>query len=80
MTNGSEGIVWKQNRVAKLMIKAEATSPKTAKTYNDLNIKHKRTFNNLLKKGVIIKTGDKYYLNEYAWEKFRKSFKRLFLL
>lgn len=80
MSNGSEAIVWKQNRVAKLMIKVGATSPKTARTYEDLNIKHKRTFNNLLKRDVIIKTGDKYYLDKYAWEKFRKSFKRLFLI
>ncbi|WP_039067968.1 hypothetical protein [Staphylococcus shinii] len=80
MSNGSEAIVWKQNRVAKQMIKSEATSPENAKTYDDLNIKYKRTFNNLLKKDVIIKTGDKYYLDEGAWAKFRKSFKRLFLI
>ncbi|PKI13352.1 hypothetical protein CW743_07100 [Staphylococcus shinii] len=80
MANGSEAIVWKQNRVAKQMIKSEATSPENAKNYDDLNIKHKRTFNNLLKKEVIIQIADKYYLDEDAWAKFRKSFKRLFLI
>lgn len=80
MANGSEAIVWKQNRVAKQMIKSEATSPENAKTYDDLNIKHKRTFNNLLKKEIIIQIADKYYLDEDAWAKFRKSFKRLFLI
>ncbi|WP_436951419.1 hypothetical protein [Staphylococcus shinii] len=80
MSNGSEAIVWKQNRVAKQMIISEATSPQNAKTYDDLNIKHKRTFNNLLKKEVIIQIADKYYLDEDAWVKFRKSFKRLFLI
>lgn len=80
MSNGSEAIVWKQNRVAKQMIKLEATSLKNAKTYDDLNIKHTRTFNNLLKKEVIIKTGDKYYPDTDVWAKFRKSFKRLFLI
>ncbi|MGW7899803.1 hypothetical protein ACWEZE_08615 [Staphylococcus shinii] len=80
MSNGSEVIVWKQNRVAKQMIISEATSPQNAKTYAALNIKHKRTFNNLLKKEVIIQIADKYYLDEDAWVKFRKSFKRLFLI
>lgn len=32
MSNGSEVIVWKQNRVAKQMIISEATSPQNAKT------------------------------------------------
>ncbi|WP_147630199.1 hypothetical protein [Staphylococcus xylosus] len=80
MSNGAEAIVWKQKSIAKQMIKLEATSPLNAKTYDDLNIKHTRTFNNLLKKEVIIKTGDKYYLDTDAWVKFRKSFKRLFLI
>ncbi|WP_440858122.1 hypothetical protein [Staphylococcus shinii] len=80
MSNGSEAIVWKQNRVAKQMIISEATSPQNAKNYDDLNIKHKRTFNNLLKKEVIIQIADKYYLDEDAWAKFRKSFKLITLL
>lgn len=80
MSNGAEAIVWKQNRVAKQMIKLEATSPLNAKTFDDLNIKHTRTFNKLLKKEVIIKTEDKYYLDTDEWAKFRKSFKRLFLI
>lgn len=32
MSNSSEAIVWKQNRVAKQMINLEATSPLNAKT------------------------------------------------
>ncbi|MBM2659113.1 hypothetical protein [Staphylococcus pseudoxylosus] len=80
MSNGAEAIVWKQKSIAKQMIKLEATSPLNAKTYDDLNIKHTRTFNNLIKKEVIIKTGDKYYLDTDAWVKFRKSFQRLFLI
>ncbi|MDE9438792.1 hypothetical protein EWS82_04815 [Staphylococcus xylosus] len=55
MSNGAEAIVWKQNRVAKQMIKLEATSPLNAKTYDDLNIKHTRTFNNLIKKKSSLK-------------------------
>ncbi|PTI82879.1 hypothetical protein BU098_04760 [Staphylococcus xylosus] len=80
MSNAAEAIVWKQKSIAKQMIKLEATSPLNAKTYDDLNIKHTRTFNNLIKKEVIIKTGGKYYLDTDAWAKFRKSFKRLFLI
>ena len=80
MTNGSEFLIWKQNKVAKKLIEAHATSPEHARTYESLNIKYNRTFKNLLKKEVIKKTGDKYYLDIATWDKFRKSFKRLFLL
>ncbi|MDK9858073.1 hypothetical protein [Staphylococcus equorum] len=80
MTNGSEVLIWKQNKVAKKFIEVQATSPQSAKTYESLNIKYSRTFKNLLKKEVIKQTENKYYLDIEAWDKFRKSFKRLFIL
>ncbi|MBO3063531.1 MULTISPECIES: hypothetical protein [Mammaliicoccus] len=80
MTNGLEVLIWKQNKVAKKFIDEQATSPQSAKTYENLNIKYNRTFTNLYKKGIIKKSGKKYFLDNEEWKKFKKSYKRIFLL
>mgnify|MGYP007027846058 CR=1 FL=1 len=80
MAFGAESITLKQNKVVKILKEHNAISSKTAKDLNSLNIPQTHTFNNLVKQGVIKKIGNKYYLDIKNWEKFRKSFKRWFLI
>ncbi|SCT09749.1 hypothetical protein [Staphylococcus caeli] len=80
MAFGAESITLKQNKVVKTLKEHNAISSKTAKDLKSLNIRQTHTFNNLVKQGVIRKIGNKYYLDIKNWEKFRKSFKRWFLI
>jgi hypothetical protein len=50
-----------------------ATSPKTAKTLEDLNIYPRRMFRRLLNRGVINEAGSgRYYLNEGNLEEYKQ--------
>lgn len=80
MAFGAESITLKQNKVVKTLKEHNAISSKSAKDLNSLNIRHTRTFNNLVKQDVIREIDNKYYLDIKNWENFRKSFKRWFLI
>ncbi|WP_437272167.1 hypothetical protein ACSSAF_00235 [Staphylococcus succinus] len=80
MAFGAESITLKQNKIVKTLKENNTISSKTAKDLNSLNIRHTHTFNNLVKQGIIREIGNKYYLDIENWEKFRKSFKRWFLI
>lgn len=50
-----------------------ATSPKTAKTLEELSVKPRRMFRRLLNKGVISHAGaEKYYLNETNLQEYNQ--------
>lgn len=80
MAFGAETITLKQNKIVKTMKANNAISSENAQSLNTLNIKKARTFNHLIKQGVIKETEDKYYLDIANWETFRKSLKRWFLI
>lgn len=50
------------------------TSPRTAKTIEELNIRHMRMFKRLLNRGVINEAGSgRYYLNETNLDEYHQA-------
>ena len=86
MSYGAEEITRKQNFVIKKMEQSEINSLESAKSLEELpffengKLKYKRTFNNLVKQGVIRKNDNKYFLDVERSKNFKKGFKRFFLI
>ena len=86
MSYGAENIVRKQNLVIKHLVAHNITCVERARVLEELpffengKLKYKRTFNNLVKQSVIKQIGDKYYLDVKESKRFKKGFKRFFII
>lgn len=68
-----------QNKIIRKFRTTGTTNPKSAKTIEDLGIRHHLLFNKLVRKGVIVQNGSKYYLDEQRTEEFIRQ-RRLTML
>jgi hypothetical protein len=59
-----------QNKIIRKFRTSGTTSIKSAKTLEELEIGHKLIFNKLVRKGVIVQRGDKFYLDEQQAKEF----------
>lgn len=68
-----------QNKIIRKFRITGTTNPKSAKTIEDLGIRHQLLFNKLVRKGVIVQNGNKYYLDEQRTDEFFRQ-RRLTIL
>jgi hypothetical protein len=65
-----------QNKIIRKFRTTGTTNPKSAKTIEELGIRHQLLFNKLVRKGVIVQNGSKYYLNEQRADTFIQQRRR----
>jgi len=77
-------IIAKTRRIILRFQNADATSPRNARTLEELNLRHGLIFRRLLRKGVIVEASpQRYYLNRenlFEYNEIRRSRIKVLLL
>lgn len=69
-----------QNKIIRKFRTTGTTNPKSAKTIEELGIRHHLLFNKLVRKGVIVQNGNKYHLDENRTYEFIQQRRRIALI
>lgn len=80
MSSTAVAVVASTNRIIRTFRRAEATSPQTAKTLEELGCRRSLPFRKLEHRGVLVQVPDgRYYLDEDAAEEFA-TYRRMLVM